>query len=269
MQKTFRYSHICSSVEGKQPTPSQLNLGEIAVNFAAGNEHLFIKNSSGDIISFDTPIEVSSAVTSGDTNPVQSTAVYEVIAENELVIANALNALDEKKLDASAYTTTSSATEIADALALKLDIDDFNTYSATVYTKDETSGATELSTEFAKYYLKSETSSKTEIDESISGKVDNSVYTAYTASTDTALGNKQDVSGMTAYTQTTAFTAHTADTTIHHTATSAVTANSTDVLTSGGAYNQFGGLKLVKLTQAEYDALSPNYDASTVYIIVD
>ncbi len=267
--KTFRYSHISSSVEGKQPTPSQLNLGEIAVNFAAGNEHLFIKNSNNEVVSFDTPIQVSSALTSGDTNAIAGGAVYEAIADNELVIANALNALDVKKLDASAYTPTSSATEISDALALKLDIDDFDTYSATVYTKNETSGATELTTEFAKYYLKNETSSKTEIDQSISGKVDNSVYTAYTASTDTALGNKQDASGMTAYTQTTAFTAHTADTTIHHTATSAVTSGSSDVLTSGGAYSQLGGLKLVKLTQAQYDALSPNYDANTVYIIIN
>lgn len=30
-----------------------------------------------------------------------------------------------------------------------------------------------------------------------------------------------------------------------------------------------GGLKLVKLTQAEYDALSPNYDSNTVYFIGD
>ena len=30
-----------------------------------------------------------------------------------------------------------------------------------------------------------------------------------------------------------------------------------------------GGLKLVKLTQAEYDALSPNYDSNTLYVIVN
>ena len=50
--------------------------------------------------------------------------------------------------------------------------------------------------------------------------------------------------------------------------TSAVTSGSTDVLTSGGAYEQFGGLKLLKLTQAQYDALSPNYDNNTLYVIV-
>lgn len=88
---------------------------------------------------------------------------------------------------------------------------------------------------------------QTMIDQSISGKVDNSVYTAYTASTDTALSNKVSTSAV----------------------TSAVTSGSTDVLTSGGAYNQFGGLKIQQITQSDYDALSPNYDASTLYVIVN
>ena len=30
-----------------------------------------------------------------------------------------------------------------------------------------------------------------------------------------------------------------------------------------------GGLKLIKLTQSEYDALSPNYDSNTLYVIVN
>ena len=36
-----------------------------------------------------------------------------------------------------------------------------------------------------------------------------------------------------------------------------------------GATQSLGGLKLVKLTQAQYDALSGNVDASTVYYIVN
>ena len=264
--KNFRYSHIYSAVDGKTPSADTLYTAEIAINAYPHNEHLFIKNSSGNVVSFDTaeeidaklalkldasaytPIEVSSAVTSGDTNPVQGGAVYEVIADNELVISNALNALDEKKLDASAYTPV-----------------DLSNY----YAKNETSGATELTTEFAKYYTTAQTSSKTEIDDALALKLDIDDFQTYSGAIDTALSNKQDVSGMTAYTQNTAFTAHTADTTIHHTATSAVTSGSSDVLTSGGAYSQLGGLKLLKLTQSQYDALSPNYDASTVYIIVD
>lgn len=53
------------------------------------------------------------------------------------------------------------------------------------------------------------------------------------------------------------------------TTTSAVTSGSTDVVESGAVYDQFGGLKLVKLTQSAYDALSPDYDSSTLYVIVN
>ena len=97
---------------------------------------------------------------------------------------------------------------------------------------------------------------------------------------------------MTAYTTTAVtdalnavVTAHTANTSIHvttaqtaawnakadlsdiPTVTTAVTINSTDVVTSGGVYQQLGGMKIVKLTQAEYDVL-PSYDSSTIYFIV-
>ena len=69
-------------------------------------------------------------------------SVTEYIEDIELAISSSLNDLNARKLDASAYTPT-----------------DLSNY----YTKDETSGATELSTEFAKYYTKSETSGASEI----------------------------------------------------------------------------------------------------------
>ncbi len=50
--------------------------------------------------------------------------------------------------------------------------------------------------------------------------------------------------------------------------TSAVTSGSTDVVTSGGVYDQLGGMKIVKLTQSAYDALTTK-DASTIYFIVN
>ena len=45
-----------------------------------------------------------------------------------------------------------------------------------------------------------------------------------------------------------------------------ITSASTNPVTSAAIYNQFGGLKLVKLTQSEFDALSTK-DSSTLYII--
>lgn len=55
------------------------------------------------------------------------------------------------------------------------------------------------------------------------------------------------------------------------TITSAVTSASTDseIPTAKAVYDKLGGLSLVKLTQAEYDALSPNYDSDTLYVVTD
>ena len=51
--------------------------------------------------------------------------------------------------------------------------------------------------------------------------------------------------------------------------TTSVTSSSTDAqVPSAKAVNdKLGGLSLVKLTQAEYNALSPNYDSNTLYVI--
>ena len=47
-----------------------------------------------------------------------------------------------------------------------------------------------------------------------------------------------------------------------------ITSASTNPVTSAAIYNQFGGLKLVKLTQSEYDVLSTK-DSNTLYVIVN
>lgn len=74
-----------SNVSGKTPTADQLQWGEVAVNYAAGSERLFVKNSSGDVISF---------------------LPDHVIIENEKVTAIALNDLDGRIKDLSAVTST-------------------------------------------------------------------------------------------------------------------------------------------------------------------
>ena len=50
-------------------------------------------------------------------------------------------------------------------------------------------------------------------------------------------------------------------------ATSAVTSGSTAVVTSGGVYEQVGGIKIVKLTESEYTALVTK-DSDTLYVVV-
>ena len=51
--------------------------------------------------------------------------------------------------------------------------------------------------------------------------------------------------------------------------TTSINSSSTDsqVPSAKAVNDKLGGLSLVKLTQSEYDALSPNYDANTLYVI--
>ena len=117
----FRYKHIQSTVENK--IPSDLLDGELAVNRFKGKEKIFLKNASGEVVSFSSDSVIDALVGSGFT----SSSITDVIIENEEIVSNALTDLDERKLDASAYTPT-----------------DLSNY----YTKDETSGKTELTTAF-------------------------------------------------------------------------------------------------------------------------
>ena len=105
------------------------------------------------------------------------------------------------------------------------------------------------------YYTKSETSGATEISTALASKADTS---AVTASISAAVSGKADAS---------AFTAHTADTTIHTTSAEKTVWNGA-ATNASNAITALGGLKLVSLTQAEYDNLATK-DASTVYFIVN
>ena len=114
------------------------------------------------------------------------------VETDEKVTANALVDLDNRKLDASAYTPT----------------------------------------DLSNYYTKLQTN--TQINNATSGFVETSAYTAYTAATEARLAEDEEV-----------------------------TAAALNVLD-----NKFGGLKLVQLTQAQYDALVTK-DSSTLYIITN
>lgn len=72
-----------------------------------------------------------------------SSSITDVIIENEEIVSNALTDLDERKLDASAYTPI----------------------------------------DFSNYYTKSETSGKTEISTALNGKVANNTFNTHSAST--------------------------------------------------------------------------------------
>ena len=136
--------------------------------------------------------EVSSAITSGDTNAVAGGAVYDRFDEVEQVTAAALNSLND----------------------------------------------------------------------ALSGKANTS---AVTESINAAVSGKADTSAVT--TVSDALTAHTANTTAHTTAAEK-TAWDGAATNASNAITALGGLSLVKLSQAQYDALVTK-DNSTLYVIVN
>lgn len=141
------------------------------------------------------------------------------------------------------------------------------------YTKSETSGATQISTALNAKADTATTYTKTEVDTALSGKqdtlsagtnitiVDNVISAtgggaSYSAGTGIDITN--NVISVSGVVETSAIT-------------TAITSSSTDAqVPSAKAVNdKLGGLSLVKLTQAEYDALSPNYDSNTLYVVTD
>ena len=130
MSKNIEHlQHIKSNVviEGKPklPTAEVLVDGELAVNYAKGYETISLLNSESGITRFSSDDYYTLLkLGSGFTGENSANTVTSVIRDNELVIAAALNDLDDRKMDLSAYTPT-----------------DLSNY----YTKDETSGRTEIS----------------------------------------------------------------------------------------------------------------------------
>ena len=115
-------------------------------------------------------------------------------------------------------------------------------------------------TDLTNYY------NKTEVNGLLANKVDTTAFSAYSAATEARLAEDEEVTAAalndldaTTDAINDVVTAHTANTTVH--------INSTERTNWNGAVTALGGLKLVKLTQAQYDALATK-DANTLYIIV-
>ena len=167
----------------------------------------------------------------------------------------------DTKLDVTAYTPTdlsnyytksetSGATEISTALSSKAD-------TATTYTKTETDNAITAATSTKQDALVSGTNIKTINGETLLGEGNITIQgggSSYTAGDGIDISN--DVISVTGKVDTSAIT-------------TTITSSSTDAqLPSAKAvYDNFDGLKLKKITQSAYDALSPNYDANTLYVI--
>ena len=71
----------------KLPTSGQLEYGEIAINYAKDKETISLKNSNNEIVTFTSDKKLDNYVTVSDFD------------DDSLVVASALNDLEEKKAD--------------------------------------------------------------------------------------------------------------------------------------------------------------------------
>lgn len=137
--------------------------------------------------------------------------------------------------------------------------------SSDVYLKSETSGATEISTAFNEKLSSVGSSSADWVGIGITNLLktfDGSYNTAYAYVA--SINQKPILSS--SYLNVNEFSL------VETSAiTTSVTSSSTDAqVPSAKAVNdKLGGLSLVKLTQVEYDALSPDYDSNTLYVVTD
>lgn len=165
-------SHIKSKLKTnglpQLPSPDKLVDGEIAINYAEGVETISIKNESGSIVTFSsdnyyTEKKLGSGFTNNDVTVTEAIDDLEYMVVNkEEAIAAALNDLNGRKLDASAYTPvdtslyykkteTSGATEIQTALNSKVDTTAFtnHTSSSVHMTTTEKTNLDSLATNIA------------------------------------------------------------------------------------------------------------------------
>ena len=96
MAKTFRYKHLLSSTQNAAPTASKLLDGEIAVNNFAGEEKLFVKNSTGEVVSFISESQINAKIDALDkaADAVNGKVVTTVSEVNGLVSETKANVKD-------------------------------------------------------------------------------------------------------------------------------------------------------------------------------
>lgn len=237
----------------------------------------------------------TAAELSGKAEVVEITqANYDLLPSSAKTDASKLYVIsDAQPIDLSVYAKTSAVTSADTALDNKIDAVSGATSAALALKQNILTAGTGIDITSDVISVTGSTGGitsgevQTMIDESISGKADtSSLATVATSGSYDDLTNKPTIptvptnvsafnndagyitaNDITGKTDVTAFTAHTADTSIHHTSTSAVTSGSTDVVTSGGVYAKMGGMTIVKITESDYQSLSVK-GPDTLYVVI-
>ena len=102
----FKVEHIQEAIDAKADIWRRLyhvTSGVARTDLVESATTLEYYNLSGDTL-FQIELPIDNELDSGSTNPVQNSAITKYIHDDELVIASALADLNDRKLDASAYT---------------------------------------------------------------------------------------------------------------------------------------------------------------------
>jgi hypothetical protein len=230
-KRNFRYQHIRTSTLGAVPTQDKLKDGELGVNIAKDGEKIFLKNVSGDVVSFitesqiDTKIQSQSGTTDGKIQALSGAvdSVSGVVSTNTTNIET----LDGSKFGAVFYDKNAKKINFYDKSTTgtvlgTISTDDFvkdgmidsveiveqsgDTYLRITWNTDASKEITELNIgdifNADNYYTKTETD--TSIETATSGKVDTSTFNTFSANTNSALETKVDNSTYNTYTAATA-----------------------------------------------------------------
>ena len=206
-----------------------------------------VDSLSASMSGYVTTVVFENKLGSGFTGENSGNTITKVIEENELVVANAINDLDERKLDASAYTDT----------------------------------------DLSNYYTKAQVDDKIDIVSgrvsTLSGNVNtlSGTVTSHTANTDVHVttGDKATWNTVTAKTNQSDFTAHTANTTVHVTAAERTNWNSvsgkasqTDLNTLSGTVTAHTADTSAHVSNADrtlWNSVSGKADASAIANFID
>ena len=205
-----------------------------------------VENEIPDVSDFVTSAQVETQITDKgyitgytETDPVFMASPASGISAQDITNWNS-------KLDASSlepyYTSAQTDTAINNAVSGKADLSAVTTQIGEVKAEIEAKIPSKVSdlqndlnfvnsgdvkTQVEEYDYINSGQAQTQIDNSISGKLDTDVFTAYTANTQTELSGKQDISGMTEY-ATTAFTEST------YAKTGDIPTNTSDLINDSG-----------------------------------
>ena len=134
-------------------------------------------------------IDVDDAFDTGSTNPVENRVIAQYILENEEIVAAALNDLNDRKADEADVDALDARVGVVEEAVATL--------AGGGLTGVTTTGSGNVVTSVEKDGLNVKVT-KGNVD--VSNKLDTSVFTAYTGTTETAINNKVDKSTFSAYT---------------------------------------------------------------------